>query len=108
MYHSIGRLKCPPFEQISSQFAFKHSEFLNSLNISGLPPHKLTLKIGMVLILLRSISQTLCNGTRLILRGFGNSYLKAEVATGDQVGKIVFIPRIPICPSSPPINFKRR
>jgi len=47
-------------------------EFLNSLNVSGLPPHYLRLKLGCSIILLRNIvpSNGLCNGTRLICRGF--------------------------------------
>ncbi|DBA03356.1 TPA: hypothetical protein N0F65_004633 [Lagenidium giganteum] len=103
MYHTIDSVDV-------STDALYPTEFLNSLNISGLSPHKLTHKIGMVLILLRSISilQTWCSGTRLILRGFSNNYLKAEVATGDQAGKIVMLPRIPICLTSLPLNFKRR
>ncbi|KAI3798192.1 hypothetical protein L1987_33461 [Smallanthus sonchifolius] len=49
---------------------FYPTEFLNSLNVSGLPPHKLRLKIGCPIILLRNIdpSHGLCNGTRLICK----------------------------------------
>jgi hypothetical protein len=42
-------------------------EFLNTLTISGMPTHKLRLKVGIPIILMRNINgqQGLCNGTRL-------------------------------------------
>jgi hypothetical protein len=42
-------------------------EYLNSLDVNGVPPHKLRLKVGAPIILLRNINpiQGLCNGTRL-------------------------------------------
>ncbi|KAL0859003.1 hypothetical protein ABMA27_010858 [Loxostege sticticalis] len=45
------------------------TEFLNSLNPSGLPPHKMELKVGCPVILLRNLNPTkLCNGTRLLVK----------------------------------------
>ena len=45
-------------------------EFLNSLNLNGVPVHELKLKKGMPVILLRNLDtrKGLCNGTRLIVR----------------------------------------
>ncbi|GJY59729.1 DNA helicase [Tanacetum coccineum] len=45
------------------------AEYLNSLNFAGFPPHRLELKVGAPIILLRNlnISGGLCNGTRLIV-----------------------------------------
>ncbi len=45
------------------------SEFLNTLEVSGMPSHKLSLKIGAPVILLRNLDPLarLCNGTRLIV-----------------------------------------
>ena len=41
------------------------TEFLNGINLSGLPPHQLTVKVGCVMMLLRNLNpkQGLCNYT---------------------------------------------
>ncbi|KAI3744295.1 hypothetical protein L1987_57372 [Smallanthus sonchifolius] len=88
-------------------------EFLNSLTVSGLPPHKLRLKIGCPIILLRNIdpSHGLCNGTRLICKGFQHNVIDAEIAVGQHIGKRVFLPRIPLCLSEDdmfPFKLKRK
>ncbi|XP_021974952.1 ATP-dependent DNA helicase PIF1-like [Helianthus annuus] len=88
-------------------------EFLNSLTVSGLPPHKLRLKIGCPIILLRNIdpSHGLCNGTRLICKGFQRNVIDAEIAVGQHAGKRVFLPRIPLCLSEDdmfPFKLKRK
>ena len=45
------------------------TEFLNDINLSGLPPHKLTIKVGSIMMLLRNLNpkKGLCNGTRLLI-----------------------------------------
>jgi len=42
-------------------------EFLNSLSMSGVPPHTLTLQEGCPMILLRNMLGGLANGTRFIV-----------------------------------------
>ena len=44
-------------------------EFLNSLDLSGLPLHEIKLKVGAAVMLLRNLDphSSLCNGTRLII-----------------------------------------
>jgi len=88
-------------------------EFLNTLTPNGLPPHVLKLKIGCPVILLRNIDPAngLCNGTRVIIRGFQKNTIDAEIVLGEHTGKRVFLPRIPLCPSDDemfPFQFKRK
>ncbi|PWZ33301.1 ATP-dependent DNA helicase PIF1 [Zea mays] len=88
-------------------------EFLNTLTPNGLPPHVLKLKIGCPVILLRNIDPAngLCNGTRLVVRGFQRNSIDAEIVLGQHAGKRIFLPRIPLCPSDEemfPFQFKRK
>ena len=66
------------------------------MKFPGLPSHKLTLKVGAPIMLLRNINQTkgLCNGNRMILTHIGERVLKADIITGSHIGKEVLIPRI--------------
>ncbi len=48
-------------------------EFLNTLQFSGIANHKLELKMGVLILLLCNLNQSigLCNGTRLIVKILG-------------------------------------
>ncbi|KAF0713631.1 hypothetical protein AaE_011745 [Aphanomyces astaci] len=68
------------------------SEFLNSINIFGLPPHKLEFKVGCPVMLLRIIfpSQGLCNGTRLWVIKVSTKFIEATIMSGAFDNKRVF------------------
>lgn len=83
-------------------------EFLNSLDLPGLPPHNLQLKVGSVVIMLRNINQPkLCNGTRLAIKKLLNNVIEAIILKGKYKGEDVLIPRIPMIPTDVPFEFKR-
>jgi ATP-dependent DNA helicase PIF1 len=76
-------------------------EFLNTLQFNDIANHELELKVGVPILLLRNLNQSigLCNGTRLIVKRLGQRVIEAEIITGNNVGKHVFIPRIIMSPS---------
>jgi len=71
---------------------------------------QINLKVGAIVILLRSINtkRGLCNGTQLIVKDFLKKLIIAEVLTGMASGDIVFIPRITLAPASPDLPFMLR
>jgi hypothetical protein len=77
------------------------TEFLNTVNVSGMPVHKLTLKVGAPILLMRNLNirAGLSNGTRLIITRISQRVLEAEHVTGARFGQTVFIPRIKLKPS---------
>ncbi|KAH9150941.1 hypothetical protein AeRB84_006333 [Aphanomyces euteiches] len=70
-------------------------EFLNSIDINNFPSHKLHLKVGCPIILLRNLctSEGMCNGTRLIVLEQKTRCIKAQIMNGSHKNKIVYIPR---------------
>ena len=83
-------------------------EFLNSIDLSGVPSHKIELKIGVPIILMRNLNAPkLCNGTRLRVTHLSRNLIGATILTGSSTGEEVLIPRIPIVPTGLPFSFKR-
>jgi ATP-dependent DNA helicase PIF1 len=56
-------------------------EFLNSLNENNFPQHKLSLKNGVLVMLLRNLNQGegLCNGTRLMVTMIGEMVIEGQI-----------------------------
>lgn len=69
---------------------------LNKMKFSGLPSHKLCLKVIAIVIFIRNLGSKdgLCNGTRLKVLKLNKHNIKAEIITGDKSGNIVHIPKI--------------
>ncbi|GJU46218.1 putative ribonuclease H-like domain-containing protein [Tanacetum coccineum] len=88
------------------------SEYLNSLHLTGFPPHRLELKVGAPIILLRNLNLIggLCNGTRMIVTQLLTNVIEARIITGTRIMEKVFIPRIPLINRDlqMPFNFKRK
>jgi ATP-dependent DNA helicase PIF1 len=61
---------------------------------------QLELKVGMPILLLHNLNQSigLCNGTKLIVKRLGQRVIEAEIITGNNVNKRVFIPHIIMFP----------
>ncbi|KAF1894812.1 hypothetical protein Lal_00028255 [Lupinus albus] len=76
-------------------------EFLNKLSTSSIPNHKIKLKIGTPIMLLRNLDQSdgLCNGTRLIMTQMANHVLEAKIMSVKNVENIIYIPRMSMSPS---------
>jgi ATP-dependent DNA helicase PIF1 len=83
------------------------TEFLNSLDIPGLPPHILRIKIGIPVMVLRSLNPPhITNGTRCTIIKTYPNVLEVNILHGPSAGQRAFIPRIPLIPSDTDLPFK--
>lgn len=85
------------------------TEFLNSIDPSGLPPHKLVLKENTIVMLIRNLNSKrgLVNGLRLIVKQLNEFNIVAQTI---DTNELVIIPRIVLTPSDPtmPFTFTRK
>ncbi|XP_023741901.2 uncharacterized protein LOC111889982 [Lactuca sativa] len=88
--------------------SFYSSDVLNAFKASGIPNHKLTLKTGVPVMLLRNIDQTkgLCNGTRLQIVRLGKHVIEARIIAGRFFNETTYIPRMKLTPSDKRIPFR--
>nr|GEU89691.1 DNA helicase [Tanacetum cinerariifolium] len=88
------------------------TEYLNTLNFAGIPPHELNLKIGTPIMLLRNINiiDGLCNGTHMIIKQLLPKVIEAQIINGTRISQKAYIPRIPLTMKDPklPFIFKRK
>ncbi|XP_071739779.1 uncharacterized protein [Rutidosis leptorrhynchoides] len=89
-----------------------NTDFLNSIEVGGLPKHNLRLKVGVPVMFLRNVDQAggMCNSTRLQVTELREIIIKAKILTGTNVGKITAISRMLIVPTDKriPFRFQRR
>ncbi|XP_076941143.1 ATP-dependent DNA helicase RRM3-like [Bidens hawaiensis] len=81
---------------------------LNGIKASGFPNHKLVLKVGVPVMLLRNIDQKsgLCNGTRLKVVPLGKRIIRVEIISGSNIGDRHYIPRTTLIPTDKKLHIK--
>lgn len=68
-------------------------EFLNSLDISGIPPYNLWINFGSPTILIRNLNPPrLYNCTHLVIKRITVNVIKATILIRMFIGKIVLLP----------------
>lgn len=69
------------------------TEYSNTFNFPGLSSHRLALKIGEPIMLLRNLNLVngLCNGTRMIVTQLFTKTIVAQLITGTRIGEKVFL-----------------
>ena len=84
------------------------TEFLNTINLQGIPPHYLELKVGAVIILLRNLnpSEGHVNGTRYVIQNLLPHVIDATAISGSKVG--AKIPRIWLVTKDPTLPFEMK
>ena len=92
-----------------NDFQRYNTEYLNTLLPAGLPTHRLFIKSGMPLMLMRNLNPKmgLCNGTRLIFKRIHKSHLlECIIAEGENKERRVLIPRITLRPKDREFPFE--
>ena len=71
-------------------------EFLNSCQLSGMPPHRLALKPGCMVVLLRNFNQRggHCNGTKYVVVNIKPHVLELRSVDTYNRGATILLPRI--------------
>lgn len=114
----LNKLPGQPFvstsiDEIDDQFEDPMSiDVLNAFDANGFPCHRLFLKVGQPVMVIRnlSVAQGICNGTRLIILLISNHLLRCKILTGPRIGDIVGLPQIKLMHSGDrdfPIPFSR-
>lgn len=108
-YWSADRAQDLP-GRVQPTLAEHPQEYLHSINMPGLPPSKLALKVGAPIMLIRNLRQEdgLCNGDRLIVTGLYHWNITAQIIAGDHKGVQHTIPRVPLETTDSQLSFTLR
>ena len=83
------------------------TELLNSVDIPGLPPHVLKLKVGCPVIVLRNLDPPkIVNGTRARVNNLYDNAIEIVIVSGSFKGETFLLPRIPIIPTDADLPFE--
>jgi len=86
-----------------SKIVIYPTEFLNSLDLPGMPLHILTFKIGVPVILFRNINPPrLCNGKRLSVKKMIKNVIEATILNQNFKVEDVLLSRILMIPTNMP------
>jgi PIF1-like helicase/Helitron helicase-like domain at N-terminus len=83
------------------------AEMLQSINLASLPPSRLSLKIGVPVMLLRNLcpQEGLCNGTRMVVTSLCQHCIETRLIGGDFHGQLRIIPRIKLSSGEKDLTF---
>ncbi|XP_023743976.1 uncharacterized protein LOC111892140 [Lactuca sativa] len=98
-YMSLDSL-CETETEDSLEESVYSPDVLNAFKASEIPNHKLILKKGVSVMLLRNIDQTrgLHNGTRLQIVSLGRHVIQARIISGRFFNETTYIPRMKLTP----------
>nr|GEU98613.1 reverse transcriptase domain-containing protein [Tanacetum cinerariifolium] len=108
----VSYLSCDSIDKTERGFAIDEAvfspKFINGLKFSGVSNHRLALKVGVPIMLLRNIDQAngLCNGTRLQVLRLTRTSIQAKIINGTHFGKELIILRLRITPSDKRLPIK--
>ncbi|KAH7709405.1 ATP-dependent DNA helicase PIF1 [Aphelenchoides avenae] len=91
-YHSIDAVAV----DTANQGIDVPADVLNKVDVSGLPPHELALKVCSVMIIIRNmdVPNGLVNGQRFLVTKMCDNCLQLMFLSGSRVGQTAFVHRV--------------
>ncbi|XP_076032940.1 uncharacterized protein LOC143020408 [Oratosquilla oratoria] len=80
----------------------------NSMDSPSIPPHKLRLKEGAIVMVMRNICPPkICNGTRVMVTNLRRNVIVGKILTGVYRNTQILLPRVTLEATDTPVAFKR-
>lgn len=106
-YHSIDAVAV----DTANQGIDVPADVLNKVDVSGLPPHELALKVCSVMIIIRNmdVPNGLVNGQRFLVTKMCDNCLQLMFLSGSRVGQTAFVHRVKLYSDDQdyPVKFSR-